>query len=27
MVLGIVLLCLFPQIVTWLPNYMMGAAL
>ncbi len=27
MVLGIVLLCLFPQIVTWLPTYMMGAAL
>ena len=26
MVLGIVLLCLFPQIVTWLPTYMMGAA-
>jgi len=26
MVLGIVLLCLFPQIVTWLPNVMMGAA-
>ncbi|MBL6942562.1 MAG: TRAP transporter large permease, partial [Rhodospirillales bacterium] len=27
MVLGIVLLCLFPQIATWLPTYMMGVAL
>ncbi len=24
MVLGIVLLCLFPEIVTWLPDYLMG---
>jgi tripartite ATP-independent transporter DctM subunit len=24
MVVGIVLLCLFPEIVTWLPNYLMG---
>jgi len=27
MVLGIVLLCLFPQIATWLPEYMMGKAI
>ncbi|MBL6932574.1 MAG: TRAP transporter large permease subunit, partial [Rhodospirillales bacterium] len=27
MILGIVLLCIFPEIATWLPNYMMGEAL
>jgi tripartite ATP-independent transporter DctM subunit len=27
MVLGIVLLCLFPQIATWLPDYLMGAGI
>jgi C4-dicarboxylate transporter, DctM subunit len=26
MVLGIVILCFFPQIATWLPNYLMGPA-
>jgi TRAP-type C4-dicarboxylate transport system permease large subunit len=26
MVLGIVLLCLFPGLATWLPNLMMGQA-
>ena len=25
MVLGIVILCIFPEIATWLPNYVMGA--
>lgn len=27
MILGIVLLCIFPDIVTWLPNVMMGPAI
>jgi len=27
MVLGIVLLCLFPGIATWLPEYLMGRAI
>jgi C4-dicarboxylate transporter, DctM subunit len=27
MVLGIVILCVFPEIVTWLPSYLMGAAI
>ena len=26
MVIGIVILCLFPQIATWLPDYLMGRA-
>ena len=26
MVLGIVLLCLFPEIATWLPDFVMGPA-
>jgi hypothetical protein len=27
MLLAIVILCIFPGIVTWLPNQMLGAAL
>jgi TRAP-type C4-dicarboxylate transport system permease large subunit len=27
MVLGIVLLCLFPDLATWLPNLLMGPAI
>ena len=27
MVLAIVLLCVFPQLATWLPDYVMGASL
>ena len=27
MVVGIILLCLFPGIATWLPNYLMGPAI
>jgi hypothetical protein len=27
MVLGIVLLCVFPGLVTWLPDLLMGASL
>ena len=27
MVVGIVLLCLFPSIATWLPTYLMGPAI
>ena len=27
MVLGIVLLCIFPEIATWLPTYLMGPAI
>ncbi len=27
MVVGIIILCLFPQIATWLPNYLMGPAI
>jgi TRAP-type C4-dicarboxylate transport system permease large subunit len=26
MMLAIVILCIFPQIATWLPNHLMGAS-